>query len=238
MAGNIYLNLLDSENSDDSENENVRRHRRRRRVFRARINFGLDLCAFQEKFRIYSAAAEYVLRLIGVELSHATFRNHALSPQMQFLAALHFVGNGSQYHGIADMHGLSKASVCRVVHKVATVIIRNLFLQHVRWPNVNAETIPLKFMEIARFPRVAGIVDDSLIPIDAPEDNEEAYIDRKGSHSLNAMVVCGPKLQFYFASANWPGSVHDARVMRNSTLYEQWERRGKSVKNYLVILLL
>lgn len=227
MAANIYLNIFDSDSSDNSENEYVRRHRRRRqRVFRARINFGMEIYNFEEKFRISGAAAEYVLRLIAEELSHDTFRNHALSPQMQFLAALHFLGNGGQYHGIADMHGLSKATVCRVVHNVASVIIRRFFFQKVRWPNVNVEAVPLKFMNVAGFPRVAGIVDGSLIPIDAPTDHEEAYVDRKGTHSLNTMVVCGPDLQFYYASARWPGSVHDSRVMRNSTLYEQWEHQG------------
>lgn len=235
MAANVYLEVL-SDSSSENENRFRRRRRRRRRIFRERINFGLQIDEFQEKFRISPAAAEYVLSLIGEDLAYETFRNHALSPEKQLLTTLHFLGNGAQYHGVGDMHGVSKSTVCRVVHKVASVIIRRLFFQKVRWPTDNIDSIQLKFLEIAGFPRVARVVDGTLIPMDAPTINEAAYVDRKGSHSLNAMVVCGPDLQFFYASAKWPGSVHDSRVLRNSTLYEKWEHQG--TLNYRKIIVL
>lgn len=65
-------------------------------------------------------------------------------------------------------------------------------------------------MQIAGMPRVAGVIDGSLIPIDAPTMNEESYVDRHGKHSINAMVVCGPNLEFYYASAN---SVKNQEIM-------------------------
>lgn len=218
MDGNLYLDVFNS---------------RRCRHFRERINFGFDIGEFQEKFRLSAAAAEYLLRLIADDLLHDTFRNRALSPQEQLLTALHFLGNGSQYHSIGDMHGISKATVCRVIHKVSTIIVRRLFPQKVRWPSENLDSIPLKFRRVANFPRVAGIIDGTLIPTDAPTINEAAYVDRKGGHSINAMVVCGPDLQFNYASAKWPGSVHDSRVLRNSTLYQKWERDGNSYNHFL-----
>ncbi|XP_055841252.1 putative nuclease HARBI1 [Episyrphus balteatus] len=33
-------------------------------------------------------------------------------------------------------------------------------------------------------------------------------------------MVCGPDRSFYAVNVNWPGSVHDARVLRNSRLAE------------------
>jgi hypothetical protein len=35
-----------------------------------------------------------------------------------------------------------------------------------------------------------------------------------------AMAVCGPDSKFYFINSNWPGSVHDARILRNSCIEE------------------
>lgn len=198
MSGNLYFYVFDSSNSSDSEDEIA--HRRRRRHFRERINFGFGINEFQEKFRLSASAAEYVLRLIAGDIEFDTHRNQALSPEMQLLTTLHFLGNGAQYHGIGDMHGISKATVCRVVHRVSTVIVRRLFPQKVRWPTEDLDSIPLRFMAVAGFPRVAGIIDGTLIPIDAPIINEAVYVDRKGGHSLNAMVVSGPDLQFYYAS--------------------------------------
>lgn len=230
LSVNMFFNVFDSSSSSESEDEIVRR----RRHFCDRINFGLNTYAFQEKFRLSAPAAEYVLRCIAEDLLLSTRRNKALSPEMQLLTTLHFIGSGCQYHGIGDMHGISKATVCRVIHNVTTAIINRLFAQKVRWPTENVDSISLNFMRVAAFPRVGGIIDGTLIPIDAPSVNEAAYVDRKGNHSLNAMVVCGPNLQFYYASAKWPGSVHDSRVLRNSTLYRKWEHEGKRISQLLI----
>lgn len=40
------------------------------------------------------------------------------------------------------------------------------------------------------------------------------------------MFVCGPSCQFYYVNSNWPGSVHDARVLRNSNLYRRMEHQN------------
>lgn len=218
------INFVSLSSSEDEEEE-IRAIRRR--VYRPRINFSLNDSFFKEKFRIYSEAAEFVIHEIAPYLLHDTFRNNALTPQMQLLAALHFVGNGGQYHGIADMHGLSKSTICRCVRRVSEAIVNTLMGRFVKWPENNAENIANLFKNFADFPQVAGIVDGTLIPIDAPSENEPSYVDRKGNHSINAMVVAGPQLQFFYASARWPGSVHDSRVMRNSSLYDVWETEGE-----------
>ena len=45
-------------------------------------------------------------------------------------------------------------------------------------------------------------------------------INRKGMYSINALMVCGPDHYFYYCKARWPGSVHDSRVLGNSSLYQ------------------
>ena len=62
-----------------------------------------------------------------------------------------------------------------------------------------------------------------MINIDGPTQNEVDFVDRHGNHSINCMFVCGANMLFYYVSANWPGSVHDARVLRNSTLAQRME---------------
>lgn len=126
--------------SDEEAEEGVEIARRRQRTFRDRINFGVA-ADFKEKFRVYPETAEYILREIGAELAPLTYRTRALSAQKKLLVALHFIGNGAQYHGVADMHGISKATVCRCVNAVATVIVDRLLGAHVRWPANNAQKI-------------------------------------------------------------------------------------------------
>jgi hypothetical protein len=73
-------------------------------------------------------------------------------------------------------------------------------------------------------PQVVGCIDGALLNLDAPHLHEKWFVDRHGDHSINCMVVCGPDLKFCYASANWPGSVHDARVLRRSSLYQRMEQ--------------
>lgn len=72
-------------------------------------------------------------------------------------------------------------------------------------------------------PMVFGCVDGTLINIIAPSQDENQYVDRNSVHSINAMFICGPNLRFFAASVRWPGSVHDARVFRNSVVAQRLE---------------
>lgn len=224
----LRLNVLDSSSSSDEETDIIQPHRRtqRRKIYRERMNFDFFLeSVFIERFRISRKSVEKVLNAIGAQIKHRTQLNQALTAEQQLLIALHFFGTGCQYHGISDMHGVHKSTVSRIIHRVTSAILRTLFHSFVRWPN-NCGNIQVLFSQFANFPRVAGIVDGTLIPIIAPSINESDFVDRHGQHSLNAMVVCGPNHEFYYASARWPGSVHDHRILRNSSLYLKWEIEG------------
>jgi len=85
------------------------------------------------------------------------------------------------------------------------------------------------------FPNVAGCVDGTLINIDSPKSNEVAYVDRYGNHSLNCMMVCGADCTFYYANARWPGSVNDARVLRNSHLHARFENGWRPFPGALLL---
>lgn len=223
-----YFNFCDTSSSEE-ENlpQREQRLKRKKKLFRERINFDRFLeTDFMERFRLSPSTVESVLNVIGPIIKHKTNLNKALSPKQQLLSALHFFGTGSQYHAVSDMHGIHKSTVCRSVNRVSYAIIRELFHVYVRWPT-NCGYIQAGFSSIAGFPRVAGAVDGTLIPIQSPRFSENDYVDRHGDHSINAMVVCGPYNEFFYASARWPGSVHDSRVLRNSTLFQKWEILGK-----------
>jgi hypothetical protein len=100
-----------------------------------RINFeNLRDIEFEKKFRMTKSEVEFVLGVIGEAIKHKTDLNQALSPQEQLLTALHWYGNGAQYHGVADMHGVSQSTVCRVVQRVTDAIVNLLFDKIVTWP--------------------------------------------------------------------------------------------------------
>ncbi|XP_054259674.1 putative nuclease HARBI1 [Macrosteles quadrilineatus] len=144
------------------------------------------------------------------------------------------MGNGSQYHGLSDMHGVHKSTVCRAVHNFVRAVNNTLFPRVVDWPDDIVQVVQ-GFHAIAEMPLVIGCIDGTLINIDAPVLNEQQYVDRKNNHSINCMVVCGPDYSFFYVSARWPGSVHDARVLRNSTLYHRMEGGWRPIEGGVLL---
>lgn len=227
--------MWEESSSDEEDVHPYFIHQRRRRVFRTRINCNfVSVYEFNERFRLSSVKLESLLQDIGHRLHRETNRSRALSEKLQLCVALHWFGNGGQYHGISDMHGISKASVCRAVHAVVNAVNEVKFPVVVNWP-ANIMQVVTKFHNLAQMPTVIGCIDGTLINIDAPQQNEAQFVDRHGNHSLNCMVVCGPNCSFYYVSARWPGSVHDSRVLRNSTLYQRFEEGWRPIPNAILL---
>ena len=72
---------------------------------------------------------------------------------------------------------------------------------------------------IAGFPNVVGAIDGSHITIKAPQVNREDYFNGKQNYSINLQGVVDAADKFIDVSTGLPGSIHDARISRLSTLY-------------------
>ncbi|XP_063220565.1 putative nuclease HARBI1 [Bacillus rossius redtenbacheri] len=224
-----------SSSSSDSDEENYDIIQRRRKIFRIRCNYTFSsIYEYNERFRMTSQAMESLLEDIGHQLQHPTGKSGALTAKQQLCIALHWFGSGCQFHAVGDMHGVSKSSVFRSVHSVVDAVNLIKFRQIVNWP-MNMVRVAQDFYAVAGFPNVCGIVDGTLICIDAPMKNEADFVDRHGKHSINCMFVCGPDYTFYYVSANWPGSVHDARVLRNSMLATRMENGWRPFPQAIIL---
>lgn len=68
---------------------------------------------------------------------------------------------------------------------------------------------------------VFGSVDGSHIKIDRPTENQSSYYNRKDFFSIQIQIVCDHNLRILDFHAGYPGKVHDARVFRNSRLFDK-----------------
>jgi nuclease HARBI1 len=75
------------------------------------------------------------------------------------------------------------------------------------------------FQAIAGFPGVLGCIDGTLIRIKRPKENENEYVGRKEGHRVNIQAVALPDGSFSNVVARYPGSAHDSRVFRESSLH-------------------
>lgn len=198
----------------------------RQRAYQPRINFLLPTAnLFRESFRVDQRVVELIEHYIGRLIQRQTSRSHALTVREQILITLHFLGNGSVYHLNGYSLGVTKSTVCQCIHNVCDLIARFVMPLFVTWPT-NANDIQTKFLRKAGLPCVKGIIDGTLIHINAPSVDEPVYVSRNNKHAINVLLVSGPQHEFFYASAKCPGSFHDSRCLRVSTLWQSWELNG------------
>lgn len=206
------------------------------RSFRERVllDFNSSDKEFREQFRVPKEVAHHLISLLSDALRHKSKRNMALSPQQQVLLFLHMTGTDSFYHVMRSAHGVSSPTVCRVIHRVASEIVRHQS-SYVLWPR-DCISVAQKFRRIAGMPATIGVLDGTHIRINAPAHDEAAYVNRHHYHSMNVALCCGPNYEFYFVNASCPGSWHDARVLRTTTLWDAFDRDGRLPFDGAVIL--
>lgn len=126
----------------------------------------------------------------------------------------------------SDDLGVSQQTVSRVIAETLDAFYQPyLMRRYLTFPTDPDEIRRNKidFMEIANFPGVVGAIDCTHIRITAPKEDPDAYINRKRFHSINVQLVFNAKYRIINCLANWPGSVHDARILRESGLSRKFE---------------
>ncbi|XP_061172373.1 putative nuclease HARBI1 [Saccostrea echinata] len=153
-----------------------------------------------------------------------TTKNQALPPLLQLLVCLRFLATGAFHKLIGDSVNVSECTVGRCCRSVTQAIndIRQDFIMFPR--DQTARQTKQEFLKIAGFPNVLGCVDGTFVKKQGPSENEPDFVNRKGFHSLNVQMVCDAKFRITSICANWPGSVHDSRIWRESALCRQFER--------------
>ncbi|RWS19272.1 putative nuclease HARBI1-like protein [Leptotrombidium deliense] len=74
------------------------------------------------------------------------------------------------------------------------------------------------FFQIAGFPGIIGVIDCTHVEVKVPVELQERYRNRKNKISLNIQAIVGNDMRFTNFVARWPGSVHDARILRRSEI--------------------
>lgn len=192
---------------------------RRERVFRDRTNVleSLDDVDLIERYRFPRHVIVDIINSVDPIVGRSTIRTNAVPTYTQVLVTLRYLGKGDFYSEVGDLHGISRASVSRIIHEVCVAI--NSTLENITFPN-DADTLrSLKadFFKIAHFPNCVGAIDGTLIPIKGMSGlAEPAFICRKNFCALNIQAVADPNMRFLHINTCFPGASHDAYVLRSS----------------------
>ena len=102
----------------------------------------------------------------------------------------------------------------------------NLRNDYIKFPMTEAETRHCieTFQDVSDLPNTVGAIDGSVyrshIRIAAPPDSAMDYFSRYQQHDFIVQAIVDGRKRFLDFASGFPGSMHDARVLRNSTIYD------------------
>lgn len=159
--------------------------------------------------------SEIYQKLIGTPCSRAN-----ISSKKHILIFAWFAGHQTcSFRDVADRFDVCLSSLYDVITRVMT-FLSSMATEFIKFPTdeEKAETKSF-YMSHKLFPNVVGSIDGCHIRIDRPSDRPTDYFNRKDYHSVVLQGVCNEKLTFLDVCMGFPGSVHDARIFRNSSLH-------------------
>ena len=200
---------------------NNRRALRRERLFRDRTN-PLEIYDNLELKRLFRFERENILQLthgLSHRLQRETGRSNALPPIIQVCIALRFYGTGSMQLSLGSWLNVDQATVSRTVWRVT----RSIVAVYSNLVNLNTNATKDGFYERYRIPNIVGAIDCTHIPIKKPPNrfHPDEYLNRKNFHSINVQAICNSEYKFTDVVVAWPGSVHDSRIFKNSSIYDK-----------------
>ncbi|KAK6493735.1 protein ANTAGONIST OF LIKE HETEROCHROMATIN PROTEIN 1-like, partial [Huso huso] len=172
-------------------------------------------------FRMSQETFEYLCQRLAPTLQRSATKFRLCVPVHKRVAiALWKLATNSDYRSVGHLFGVSKATVCSCVQEFCMAVTKILLQEHMAVPSAE------QFAEMSDYfdrrwgvPQCVGAIDGSHIPIIAPQHYHCDYFNRKGWHSIILQAVVDGKGHFWDLNVGFPGSVHDARVLKNSTLW-------------------
>ena len=146
----------------------------------------------------------------------------ALTVEKRVAITLWCLATPCEYRTVAHLFGVAHSTVCTIVHSTCQAIVNSLLRKYVKFPTGNAlKDVIRNFESKWGFPQCVGAIDGSHIPICAPLQNHTDYYNRKGWYSMVVQAVVDHDYLFRDICVGWPGSVHDARIFVNSSIYKR-----------------
>ena len=130
------------------------------------------------------------------------------------------LGTNVELRTLTVLFELGRSTVGEIVLDTCDAITCHLLPKYVRIPQGDSlHEIVEGFEHRWGFPHAVGAIDGSHIPILKPVDIASDYFHHKCHYSVLMQAVVDVRGLFMDVNIGWPGTVHDAHVLVNSSLY-------------------
>jgi hypothetical protein len=146
-------------------------------------------------------------------------RGGALSNKHKMEVFLRYIGDPGFQLGVGKDIGIHQCTVSRTFTSVVEQIAEkaSIWIQFPTEPD-DLQRAKESWQEKYQFPCAIGALDCTHIHIQKPGHHGDEYICRKGVPTLNVQATCDAGERFSSVSSDWPGSVHDSRIWKNSPI--------------------
>ncbi|KAJ1138694.1 hypothetical protein NDU88_005075 [Pleurodeles waltl] len=139
-------------------------------------------------------------------------------PQVQVLSVLHFLASVSFQTTVAIASGMSQPMFSNVLSRVLSALLKHM-RSYIVFPQVeDLPTVKGDFYALGHIPNIIGAIDGKHVALVLPCRSEQVYRNLKSYHLMNVHMVCLADQYISHVNAKFPGSVHDAYILRNSSI--------------------
>jgi len=181
-----------------------------------------DDIRFKKIMRMDSQSFQNLITNIEIHSIFQSTGNKQQAPvELQLAIFLRRVGSKDEIFSICSRYGISEGTVYLYCKRVMLAIL-SLKSSLVIWPTGQTrKMVHSGFKDIGGFSNVIGAIDGTHIILGiAPLKQPEIYWNRKKKYSIQCQGIVDYRGIFIDYEIGWPGSVHDAKVYRNSFFYQ------------------
>ncbi|KAJ1143667.1 hypothetical protein NDU88_009972 [Pleurodeles waltl] len=183
----------------------------------------VDLLTMEERLVIITYRLDHVTILeqraqLVPDLMSAIRHPTGIPPQVQVLSVLHFLVSGSFQTTVAIASRMSQPMFSNVLSRVLLALLKHM-QSYIVFPQV--EDLPTEkgdFHALGHISNIIRAIDGTHVALVPSRRSEQVYRNRKRYHSMNVQMVCLADQYISHVNAKFPGLVHDAYILRNSSI--------------------
>ena len=179
---------------------------------------------WKENFRISRRTFEYIVRVVGPDLTKRDTRlRQCIHVNKRVAVALWRLATGDTYRSTGLQFGIGRCTAMLITHDFSEAIAKRA-TEFIKFPATEQEVLQSirLFTNKSPFPQVVGAMDGSHIALKTVPVNERIeYFNRKQDYSIVIQGVADASFKFLDVSTGYPGSIHDARILRLSKLQRE-----------------
>ncbi|KAJ8014473.1 hypothetical protein DPEC_G00040600 [Dallia pectoralis] len=148
--------------------------------------------------------------------------DHGWEKEVEVLVFLYWLAHAASYQAVSLAFDIPKSTVHDIVHRMSKAVLS--ILKHlIAFPSADdLEAVGAGFAQLAGSPAfcvVAGAIDGCHVRIKPTASDVQCYYNRKLFNSVQLQAITDHQGKFLDIFVGYPGSVHDARVLKNSPVY-------------------